>query len=585
MNNYTHEFLTRNVGMPPMPTAWDEYRACVVEAMHAVMDNDWADVAAEYMAGNVDEQTMEVWGRPDTSDNVHRDMATALSQPGHYTRQWKVLHPLKRADRVIGPGGVLERGGFLARMPFVEMMAWGLGDYIVHVLATGPDDVSYTPVRPDRVWYRGAPEDPSKPVEFWHVRRRWVGRAERYLWCWDKYDISDPTNPRFAVETAEPFKIGEVEYQAGQDLTLSLFEHYLAKTGATEMVGDAYRWRNKANEPVIPYAILRTVDSGRPWNYHARYGSFLATLVISLVSTYVMHAARDASGSMVLLVDIALPAAEKRNLDERGAPAMARLTAGSMMAVKSAQGATNGGKVVPVGPGTNLQALAMYLHQLKAQAAQRFGVGGGEAIRNDANPTSASALLISEKKKMEATRAADELFRKFDRKVLYLTSAVLRAWGVDVPEDGYSIQYYQPASTPAEMTADREQEQYDVENGYRSKVEIYMDRHPGLDRKGAIQALARIAADRMAVDRAVAEMTAESTTPTEPSPDVVAMPAEEVDDIIDDIETAQDLLERLADVDGAPSELSEVASVLAEIGAMMRREEIPGEEESDTDAD
>lgn len=57
---------------------------------------------------------------------------------------------------------------------------------------------------------------------------------------------------------------------------------------------------------------------------------------------------------------------------------------------------------------------------------------------------------------------------------------------------------------PQEMSARRDQDEWDVANGYRSTVDVYMDRHPGTSREDAIASLARVRMDESAIAREVA---------------------------------------------------------------------------------
>lgn len=575
MSESSHYFLPPT-SAPTMPTAEDEHRAQVTEAMHAVLDDDWSDVAMSYMEQCVDPESLEVWGRPDTSDNVFADMATTLSEPGHYARQWTCQHRSPQARKLIGPNGMLDRGRYRSRAKYTERGAWALGDYLLHIQAPASDRVTFTPIRPDRIYKETAPDDPSRLVVLWHYRRRFIEAAGQYLWCVDKYDIRNAEAPKFHIEVAQDFAGESVTVHSGTDVTSEFLGSYMEKTGRPNLSGEHYPWRDKASEPAIPYAVLSTRDSGRQWNYTARYGSFLATLVISLLSTYTMHAARDASGSFVVFTGIQRPAADARNVNQDRSAPLLRITAGSALFAAEDPDSKAGPKSFDIKPGTNLQALSMYLHQMRAQAAARFGVGGGEAVRNDANPTSASALLITEAKKMEAVRSADELFRAFDFEVLRLCSVVLSMWGVSVPEDGYSVTYYHPAATPAQVREQREQEKYDVEAGYRSQVQIYMERHPGTDRAMAIQKLAEMQADARAVERAIEALE------EDPEGGAVVLDPDEYLDTVDELATAAEVIEAASEEgrDLTDEEAASIGAALVEAIALLGG---PSDDEEDPD--
>jgi hypothetical protein len=157
--------------------------------------------------------------------------------------------------------------------------------------------------------------------------------------------------------------------------------------------------------------------------------------------------------------------------------------------------------VTTVGPGANLQPLDLFLRAKRQQAAERFGIGDAAAVQNSANPMSAQSMLLSQATRREAAEQSEELFRAGDLALLRACSVVLRAHGLNVPEDGYTVQYWRPDAMPQEMAARRDQDEWDVAHGYRSTVDVYMDRHPGTSREDAIRHLARVNRKRRTATR------------------------------------------------------------------------------------
>ena len=144
-------------------------------------------------------------------------------------------------------------------------------------------------------------------------------------------------------------------------------------------------------------------------------------------------------------------------------------------------------------------------------------------------------MLLSQASRREAAEQSEELFRAGDLALLRACSVVLRAHGVNVPEDGYTVQYWRPDAMPQEMAARREQDEWDVANGYRSKVDVYQDKHPGTSREDAIQALARVQVDQAAISREVEALD---------SPEL-AMVGVDPDDLLDAVGELADAAEVL----------------------------------------
>jgi len=94
---------------------------------------------------------------------------------------------------------------------------------------------------------------------------------------------------------------------------------------------------------------------------------------------------------------------------------------------------------------------------------------------------------------------------------------------------------------PQEMQARREQDEWDVANGYRSTVDVYMDRHPGTSREDAIASLARVKLDQTAITREIQSM----------DPDEVPAIGVDPDDLLDAVGELSDAAEALQSMNRA----------------------------------
>jgi hypothetical protein len=234
--------------------------------------------------------------------------------------------------------------------------------------------------------------------------------------------------------------------------------------------------------------------------------------------------------------------------------------------------------VTTVGPGANLQPLDLFLRAKRQQAAERFGIGDAAAVQNSSNPMSAQSMLLSHASRREAAEQSEELFRAGDLALLRACSVVLRAHGVNVPEDGYTVQYWRPDAMPQEMAARRDQDEWDVANGYRSKVDVYMDRHPGTSREDAIQALARVQVDQAAIERET--LSLDSTGPA-----MVGVDPDDLVDAVGELADAADALEAmeagaLVDADA----IAKAAHAISEAVDLLARGQAPDDEDGEDHA-
>jgi len=512
---------------PEMPTAHDEERSRLLVPMSRVLSEDWADVAAAYMSEFIAEERLATWGPPDTSDNVFADICRQLATPGHYGHRPTFRHRNPSARKLIEPGGLLDQARYASKLQAVEYRAWGLGDMLVHVHAPSSDRLVFRPVEPQNVYVEASDEDPSEPVVIWELRRRYVAAAGGTIWAWDRWSIR-PDDIHFRVVAAQEARYDQsaIGVKVGEDITELLF-------GET-FEGDDYRWRLRDGAPALPFAWYRSADSGHLWQSTVRYGAFKATLSVAVLSTYVMHAARDASGSTVIVHGLEPPSTDARRIGSEDSTRSIHLSPGSMLFLAEREGSKGVG-VTTVGPGANLQPLDLFLRAKRQQAAERFGIGDASAVANSSNPMSAQSLLLSHATRREAAEQSEELFRAGDLALLRACSVCLRAHGVNVPETGYTIQYWRPDPMPQEMQARREQDEWDVANGYRSTVDVYMARHPGTSREDAVGHLARVQLDQGAIVRELQAM----------EPEEVAAVGVDPDDLVDSVGELSDAAEAL----------------------------------------
>ncbi len=494
-------YSTEIAPRPEMPNAHDEERSRLLIPMARVLAEDWSDVARAYMSEFIAEERLASWGPPDTSDNVFAHICSQLATPGHYGHRPTIRHRSPMANKLIKPGGLLDRARYASRLQSVERYAWGLGDMLVHVHAPSSDRLVLRPVYPYEVYVEPSDEDPSEPVVLWELRRRYVKAAGGTIWTWDQWSIrEDDTFYRAVAAQDARYDQNVPGVKSNEDITELLF-------GET-FEGEDYRWRLRDGSPSLPFAWYRTADSGNLWQSTVRYGAFKATLAVAVLSTYVMTAARDASGSTVIVHGLEPPATTARRIGSEDQTRSVNLSPGAMLFLAEREG-TKGVGVTTVGPGANLQPLDLFLRAKRQQAAERFGIGDASAVQNSSNPMSAQSLLISQATRREAAEQSEELFRAGDLALLRACSVVLRAQGVQVPEDGYTVQYWRPDPMPQEMQARREQDEWDVGNGYRSTVDVYMARHPGTTREDAIAHLARVQMDQAAISREIQNMEPE----------------------------------------------------------------------------
>jgi len=486
---------------PPRPMMPDQDRAEHQRARASILDEDFDQVLDLWLRDYVAPEVLETWGQPDTSNNPLVSYVSQLTTPGRYSQRPIVHHASDAAAGLLDPGGALDAAGWTTKAQTYERRTIGLGDYLVGLDVSGGDLVLQL-VEPCDVYLEADPRRPDRARALWHLRLRWDSVRGGYRWTFTVYDLGDP-------EAGRPPSLRVVSAtEKDEDGYRDLSDAYL-DGGA--LVGDAYPYRYAEGRAFLPWVHYRSSDTGKLWHWSELRGLHRGTLHVCTYATYTGRAALDATGSHVLTWNLQLPGADVRLASGQpyddgigytpgGAPIeQVPITPGAISACQVVEPGVQPGVSV-VGPGINLAPLHAftrgYIHDLMLNR----GLGQASVEKVSANPASGAALHISDRQRREYQERIEPLFRASDLELLAKAAAVLnRATGTDYPESGYSIVYHRPPRSPGEEKDARERDAWLVEHGYRSRVDVYRSRYPGLSTSDAVEDLRRIRRDEALV--------------------------------------------------------------------------------------
>ncbi|MGA0313357.1 MAG: hypothetical protein ACO3N4_09835 [Ilumatobacteraceae bacterium] len=486
---------------PPRPMMPDQDRAEHQRARASILDEDFDQVLDLWLRDYVAPEVLETWGQPDTSNNPLVSYVSQLTTPGRYSQRPIVHHPSEAAAGLLDPGGALDAAGWTTKAQTYERRTIGLGDYLVG-LDVFEGSLVLQLVEPCDIYLEADPRRPDRARALWHLRLRWDAVRGAYRWTFTIYDLGDP-------EAGRPPSLRVVSAtEKDEDGYRDLSDAYL-DGGA--LVGDAYPYRYEDGRAFLPWVQYRSSDTGKIWHWSELRGLHRGTLHVCTYATYTGRAALDATGSHVLTWNLQLPGADVRLASGRpyddgvgytpgGAPIeQVPITPGAISACQVVEPGVQPGVSV-VGPGINLAPLHAftrgYIHDLMLNR----GLGQASVEKVSANPASGAALHISDRQRREYQERIEPLFRASDLELLSKAAAVLnRATGTDYPESGYSIVYHRPPRSPGEEKDARERDAWLVEHGYRSRVDVYRSRYPGLSTSDAVEDLRRIRRDEALV--------------------------------------------------------------------------------------
>ena len=504
---------------PRMPTDEDQARSEHQHARWSVLNEDFDDLLADWLAEHIDGDRLEVWGPPDTSVNPLADLGRQLTTPGLYGVRPKVLHADPMAQTLVGADGFLDEAGLWTKLQQVQYFAVGLGDFPVR-LDVLPDRkrLSVRLAAPHNVYARGDAEEPDRWVEIWELRLRWFEERGLWIWAWDRFQLADPE-----LDGAPSYRVIAASTGAanldGEDLS----SVYLgtASNAAGDFTGARYPYRYPSGEPFLPWSVYRAVDTGQTWNSQHKRGAYRGTLNAALNWTFAQHAARDASGSTTFVVGVEPPATGTRGNAERG-DSLGR-GSGSVQTFQATPGsawflqASDGGSQPmfhETGPGTNLDSVAAYATLYEQKQAVRSGISPSDIIRSNANPMSGAALFITDRGRRAFSKIVAPLFRRSDLHTIKVCASLLTAAGVgDFPIGGYSIAYHEIPDSPAEEQAKRDALDWDLEHGATTPIKLVQTRRPGISDDDAAALIVRSRVEAAELERDVEQaLTARGLT-------------------------------------------------------------------------
>ena len=444
-----------------------------------MLDERFDDLASAYIAERLGQKRADVLGPPDTSHNPVVSFCRAVSTPGCYGSA-----PSLSGGGIDALADVIQRSGLWSKKQQVQFYAAGMGACGLYL--DWPDSLGYLRVEPVPscyLWALPHPDDPQRPM----IMRRLSWVDGRYLW--HEWDLSDPDLPTYRV----------VEAKGGGDLG----DEDLTPGGA--LVGDDYPWRAVDGSPLLPWVIHRHRDDGSMWSWQYGRGAFRGALQVVLLTTIAHSAAQFASSNAVIVAGMK-PLAQHTRIGPDGQITMEyQLEPGAVIYHEVEEG--HQPYVHEIGPGQDLDVLAGYVQGVSAQTMVSMGITPPDATRRGANPQSGEAIHLSNEMKRYEQERVIPLCLLADRQALRIAAGLAHRYGgapaIDADEVG--LLYRPIPESPNEQRAARERDEWDIDHGLASRVDLYLDRHPGVTREAAIAELRRIAAEERAINAAAPE--------------------------------------------------------------------------------
>jgi hypothetical protein len=334
------------------------------------------------------------------------------------------------------------------------------------------------------------------------------------LWCYDVWSTSGE-HRIIAAQSAGG-------YAMKQDVT--------AEAGGAPMVLDAN------GSPVIPYALYHASRTGYLWDAYEGIEVVEGTLAIGVLWSMWRHVVRSASWPQRYAAGVVVAGAQEAP-DDSGRSQITTDPATVLMLEMSAEDRQS-----PVigqwDAGGDPKQLAEAIMSYESRIEAAFGHVAAVS-RKSGDPRSGYALAVSREEQRDAARRLEPQFRRGDLELLRIVAALVTARTPDdpLPESGWSISYQSLPPSQSEIDGILTR----VDGGLMSRVDAYIELHPG-----------------MTPEQAARELASFGTVTPEAAPDATDARADLMRETMTDLRAAlasgadvSDLMDDLAELMGA----------------------------------
>ena len=484
---------------------------------YALLHGGAEEELIEMINDMVGEAMASRWGMPATYANPIPPIAHALSRPGHYGEQPTIVGD--KADAILAA-----MSSFWPSLQYSEFLTVGMGSAWRYVEAV-PADEQIDPSMPDGttrctlqilphhvLWCTPHPRSATVPIVVRWLRIRPDDRpgSTDQIAVWDIWDVSDPAAPSYTVRRAESGgKIGRA---------------YLS--GSLDRVGlegeTSYPWVTPSGAPYLPWSCVRRQESGDLYNWKIGQHEPYAAGAVICSETEVAAVARQSTGKIAIIIGAQIEGMTTRATGNGVVMQVIDAQPGDILHAKLTDQGTSA-SVVEIGGVEHLDSLAGEANRLSMRLSTLMGISPSDATRVGSNPMSGAALHITNASKREEQRRMTPLCREADARTI---RHVMWCQGED--PGSFAVDYVVIKASPDEEREAREADEWSIDQGLESKIDVYQRRNPGLSREEAIKRLQQIAKDEALLTPKPAQAP--------PIPPPAQDPPEQVDEMTDDME-------------------------------------------------
>ena len=482
--------LTNVPTKPAAPNSYEEKRWNHTALRRRLLQGLWEQDLEDELARHLPSDRRQSWGPSDMSSNALSQVTKQLSMLYH--QQPTVTHRDSQSDisALVQRDGLLQSSGLWQLQQRTQQMTLALRECFlrIDVVTNNPGQpykkagLVYRLVTPDFVICTAADDAPDVPLYYQEYRLRMHPITSDPHWVADVLDIRDPNNPVFALYEIES------NGQLGSDVS----DLYL---GHPAMIGDAYPYRAKDGTPILPVQLYHAERTGALFNAFDQSMLTFGSLCSAVLYTFYVHCVRDNSWPQKYVAGLSVAGLSGLDQDNTARRSAVSTDPSSILVFNAdpdMQGQPLIGSFQYADPHKLLESISKYEYRVATAA----GISS-EVLKQSGDPRSGFALSISRDGQRQSQRVFAPIFRAADEELL-AKSAMLanRFLGLNLPEDGYRVQYSNLPMSPEEQRAQTEDIIKKLDAGLISPVDAMLILNPDLNEDEAKRELDRIRRQR-----------------------------------------------------------------------------------------
>lgn len=425
-----------------------------------LISGEWFDDLRGHMSQHFNALRERMVGKPDMSCNLFESTITSLSML--YSRPPTIVHADQgAADRI---SMLLADAGWQSLGARNQEYTLAMNESFIRPTLT-PKGLLLRVVTPDMITAEADPDEPDVPVKITEARVRTINGEQD--WYWDVFDIRDQFNPIHRIVRAKD----------GEDFTQAIL-------GTTEYPN---QYILKDGTPVLPYAIYHAKRTGKLFNWRDGVEAVEGTLTNAVLWSWWVHNVRDACWAQKWGMDIQPAGANSTGSGHASANTV--VTDPSSVQLFRSDG--DRASVGQWGPAVDPLTLGTSLAEFEQRLLVHFGLSPADLQQSSAGQ-SGYAISLKRSAVREAQRRFAPQFERGDQQLIRIISAITKGSPLEIPADGYTVNYPGLPQSIDEMQAEQNKHNILIEAGLESVVDSYMALHPGVSREVAVAALQRI---------------------------------------------------------------------------------------------